>query len=104
MEGGFVGFSDYFRPTREQLAVLNAGGFIELCQFGPAMVMHSLNVWALDEDFIGPTHPGEAAELLRRYAPAGANLEFALAAARKAQLSDHGRARVEQAAHVLGLN
>lgn len=49
----FVGFvdglpciADYWRPTPEQLEILNAGGFLELRQYSPQMIMHSLTVYA----------------------------------------------------------
>lgn len=38
-------FRDYWRPTPEQLEALNRGGFIELAQYTPQMMMHSLTVW-----------------------------------------------------------
>lgn len=42
---GFAAVADYWRPTPEQLEVLNNGGFIELVQYVPRMIMHSLSVW-----------------------------------------------------------
>lgn len=42
---GYPMFADYWRPTPEQLAALNAGGFIELVQYSPRMIMHSMTVW-----------------------------------------------------------
>ncbi|MCU1677691.1 MAG: hypothetical protein JWM93_2449 [Frankiales bacterium] len=35
----------YFRPTAEDLAALNAGGFLEMCQIGPVVQPFSLAVW-----------------------------------------------------------
>ena len=45
--GGYPVFADFWRPTVEQLAMLQAGGFIELRQYAPQMVMHSMTVRAL---------------------------------------------------------
>lgn len=42
---GMPAYVDYFQPNQEQLARLNAGGFFELVQLSPAMVMHSVSVW-----------------------------------------------------------
>lgn len=42
---GYPVLADYWRPTPEQLAVLNAGGFLELRQYSQRMVMHSLTVY-----------------------------------------------------------
>lgn len=47
---GYPAWCDYWRPTPEQLATLNAGGFIELVQYSPRMVMHSLSVWTADAE------------------------------------------------------
>lgn len=38
-------YRDYWRPTKEQLEILNKGGFIELAQYSPEMIMHGLQVW-----------------------------------------------------------
>ena len=40
-------FSDFWRPTAEQLELLNAGGVLELRLYVPQLVMHSLSVHAL---------------------------------------------------------
>jgi len=42
---GFPMYANYWRPTPEQLQALAAGGFIELIQYAPRMVMHSMTVW-----------------------------------------------------------
>jgi hypothetical protein len=42
---GLTGYADYWQPTDDQLRLLNAGGVIELVQFAPRMVMHSMSVW-----------------------------------------------------------
>lgn len=42
---GIPGVADYFKPTREQLELLNAGGVIEFVQFTHRMAMHAVNVW-----------------------------------------------------------
>lgn len=47
---GYPAYADYWRPTREQLAALQAGGFIELIQYTPRMAMHSMTVWAAQPD------------------------------------------------------
>lgn len=47
-------YADYWRPTPEQLDALAAGGFIELIQYSPRMVMHSMTVWDV------PAAPAEA--------------------------------------------
>lgn len=36
----------YFRPTPDELALLNAGGFLEMCQIGTVVQPFSLEVWA----------------------------------------------------------
>jgi hypothetical protein len=38
-------YRDYWKPTEEQLKTLNEGGFIELAQYTPQMMMHSMTVW-----------------------------------------------------------
>lgn len=38
-------FRDYWRPTPEQLEILNSGGFLELAQYTSQMVMHGIQVW-----------------------------------------------------------
>lgn len=43
---GYPVLADYWRPTEHQLALLNAGGFIELRQYANQMVMHSMSVYA----------------------------------------------------------
>lgn len=43
---GMPVYADYWRPTQEQLDMLNAGGFIELIQYTRQMAMHSMTVWA----------------------------------------------------------
>lgn len=35
----------YFRPTASELAILNAGGFLEMCQIGTVVQPFSLSVW-----------------------------------------------------------
>lgn len=37
-------WADYWQPTPGQLAMLNAGGFIELRQYSNWMVMHSMTI------------------------------------------------------------
>lgn len=51
---GYPMFVNYWRPTPAQLDALAAGGFIELAQYAPRMVMHSLTVWDV------PAAPTEA--------------------------------------------
>lgn len=46
MQDGYPVYADYWRPDPDQLEALAAGGFIELIQYAPRMVMHSLTVWA----------------------------------------------------------
>ncbi len=43
---GMPVYADYWRPTKAQLDMLNAGGFIELIQYTPQMNMHSMTVWS----------------------------------------------------------
>lgn len=38
-------YRDYWRPTADQLQILNEGGFIELAQYTPQMMMHAMTVW-----------------------------------------------------------
>lgn len=38
----------YFRPSAEELAVLNAGGYLEMCQIGTVVQPFALNVCAAD--------------------------------------------------------
>lgn len=47
---GMPAYAGYWRPTPEQLALLNDGGFIELIQYFPRMVMHSMTVWAAADE------------------------------------------------------
>lgn len=47
---GYPAYANYWRPTREQLAALNGGGFIELIQYAPRMAMHSMTVWDASPD------------------------------------------------------
>jgi hypothetical protein len=49
-EQGYPMYAGYWRPTTEQLAALQAGGFIELVQYAPRLVMHSMTVWAAGPD------------------------------------------------------
>lgn len=42
---GYPMYAGYWRPDAEQLEALAAGGFIELIQYAPRMVMHSMTVW-----------------------------------------------------------
>lgn len=44
-QDGYPVYADYWRPTPDQLQALAAGGFIELIQYAPRMVMHSMTVW-----------------------------------------------------------
>jgi hypothetical protein len=53
--GGLTAYADYWRPTAEQLATLNAGGFLELVQYSPRMVMHSLSVWESEPTTLSAT-------------------------------------------------
>lgn len=41
----FKVFCDYWRPNEAELEQLRNGGFIELSQYAPQMVMHSMTVW-----------------------------------------------------------
>ena len=45
---GFAGREQYayFRPTEAELALLNGGGFLEMCQIGTVVQPFSLAVWA----------------------------------------------------------
>lgn len=38
----------YFRPSPEELATLQAGGFIEVCQYGQVVQPFSAAVWSAD--------------------------------------------------------
>jgi len=38
-------YRDYWKPSEEQLKMLNEGGFIELAQYAPQMIMHAMTVW-----------------------------------------------------------
>lgn len=49
-DGGYPTYADFWRPTDEQLAMLQAGGFIELRQYTRQMVMHSMTVHAIEAD------------------------------------------------------
>lgn len=42
---GYPMLAGYWRPTPTQLEALANGGFIELVQYAPRMVMHSMTVW-----------------------------------------------------------
>lgn len=55
VQGGYPVYADYWRPDDDQLAALNAGGFIELIQYVPRMVMHSMTVWTAARDEADPT-------------------------------------------------
>lgn len=44
---GYPMYAGYWRPDAEQLEALAAGGFIELIQYAPRMVMHSMTVWSI---------------------------------------------------------
>lgn len=48
---GFSGRAQYayFRPTPEELAQLNAGGFLEMCQIGTVVQPFSLVVWPVTQ-------------------------------------------------------
>lgn len=52
---GYPMLCDYWRPTPEQLDALRNGGFIELIQYAPQMVMHSMTVWPADHTDRGDT-------------------------------------------------
>jgi hypothetical protein len=41
---GTISHFAFFKPTPEELAVLNAGGYLELCQIGAAVQPFALNV------------------------------------------------------------
>jgi hypothetical protein len=41
---GYPAYADYWRPTTDELDVLTAGGYIELVQYAPRMVMHSMAI------------------------------------------------------------
>lgn len=65
---GFSGRSQYayFKPTPDELELLNAGGFLEMCQIGTVVQPFSLAVWPGEvsaepvEDFSGlPRAKGE---------------------------------------------
>lgn len=58
--GGYAAYTSHWKPTVEQLELLNAGGSIELVQYVPRMVMHSMSVWPADEQ-----PPTPAPEVLR---------------------------------------
>lgn len=47
---GYPMYAGYWRPDAGQLQALAAGGFIELIQYAPRMVMHSMTVWAAGPD------------------------------------------------------
>jgi hypothetical protein len=50
IQDGYPMYADYWRPTPEQLEALAAGGFIELIQYAPRMVMHSMTVWDIGSE------------------------------------------------------
>lgn len=47
---GFPGRAQYayFRPSAAELELLNAGGFLEMCQLGQVVQPFSLAVWPAD--------------------------------------------------------
>lgn len=47
---GYPVYADYWRPTVEQLALLNGGGYIELRQYAQQMAMHSLTIHSADSE------------------------------------------------------
>lgn len=53
VENGLPMYADYWRPDPSQLEALVAGGFIELIQYAPRMVMHSMTVWTASADETG---------------------------------------------------
>ena len=48
-DDGYPVFADYWRPTPEQLNALIAGGYIELRQYHPQMIMHSMTVYGPED-------------------------------------------------------
>jgi len=49
-EEGYPFFADYWRPTSGQLQTLIDGGYLELRQYVPRMIMHSLTVLPAEDD------------------------------------------------------
>lgn len=47
---GYPVYADYWQPTPDQMALLNAGGYLELRQYVGQMVMHSLTVHEREPD------------------------------------------------------
>jgi hypothetical protein len=56
---GFTGKRQYayFRPSARELEQLNAGGFIEFCQYGSVVQPFSASVWAPNPDAPGRLRP-----------------------------------------------
>ena len=52
VQDGYPMYAGYWRPTPVQLEALAGGGFIELIQYAPRMVMHSMTVWLPYPDVI----------------------------------------------------
>lgn len=48
----------YFKPTQEELDLLNAGGYLELNQVGTIVQPFSLQVWADDPEETPDAHTG----------------------------------------------
>lgn len=46
---GYPVFADYWRPTPAQMNTLIEGGFIELRQYAPRMIMHSMTVYGPED-------------------------------------------------------
>jgi hypothetical protein len=53
---GFAGRAQYayFKPSADELAQLNAGGFLEMCQIGTVVQPFSLVVWPAEPDAAEP--------------------------------------------------
>jgi hypothetical protein len=67
---GFTGRGQfaYFRPTPDELAVLNAGGYLEMCQIGRVVQPFALNVLPAAD---GPPHEGDAVDDVLEQGDAG---------------------------------
>lgn len=42
---GMRAFCDYWKPSKKEIEALQKGAFIELIQYTPQMMMHSMTIW-----------------------------------------------------------
>lgn len=43
-------FCDYWKPSAADIEALQKGAFIELIQYTPQMMMHSMTIWPVSDD------------------------------------------------------